>query len=145
MVRLVIWDAITIIITSLQCMAWILQTIFPNLFLMMISLTYDIHVIVEEYPTSEHQLLIAMQTGSYLGNIALLILLWGESTGHRWIPLTGASDAERHRVMSSWHKNAFRSHDDVIKWKQLPHHWPFFPRTKASDAELWCFLWSAPE
>ena len=30
--------------------------------------------------------------------------LWGDSTGHRWIPLT-----------------------------------------KASDAELWCFLWSAPE
>ena len=30
--------------------------------------------------------------------------LWGESTGHRWIPLT-----------------------------------------EASDAELWCFLWSAPE
>ena len=30
--------------------------------------------------------------------------LWGESTGHRWIPLT-----------------------------------------KASDAELWCFLWIAPE
>ena len=30
--------------------------------------------------------------------------LWGESTGHRWIPLT-----------------------------------------KASDAELWCFLWSVPE
>ena len=23
------------------------------------------------------------------------------------------------------------------------HHW--IPRTKASDAELWCFLWSAPE
>ena len=30
--------------------------------------------------------------------------LWGESSGHRWIPLT-----------------------------------------KASDAELWCFIWSAPE
>ena len=30
--------------------------------------------------------------------------LWGESTGHRWIPLT-----------------------------------------KASDQELWCFLWSVPE
>ena len=30
--------------------------------------------------------------------------LWGENNGHRWIPLT-----------------------------------------KASDAELWCFLWSAPE
>ena len=35
---------------------------------------------------------------------ALLALCEGESTGHRWIPLT-----------------------------------------KASDAELWCFLWSAPE
>ena len=46
------------------------------------------------------------------------------------------------------------SHDDVIKWKHFPRHWPFargihrsswIPRTKASDAELWCFLWSAPE
>ena len=45
-------------------------------------------------------------------------------------------------------------HDDVIKWKHFPHYWPFvrgihrsrwIPRTKASDAELWCFLWSAPE
>ena len=37
--------------------------------------------------------------------------------------------------------------DDVIKWKHLcgeftGHRW--IPRTKASDAELWCFLWSAP-
>ena len=44
-------------------------------------------------------------------------------------------------------------HDDVIKWKYFPHYWPFvrgihrsrwIPRTKASDAELWYFLWSAP-
>ena len=36
----------------------------------------------------------------------------------------------------------------------FPRYWPFvrgihrsrwIPRTKASDAELWCFLWSAPE
>ena len=41
------------------------------------------------------------------------------------------------------------SHDDVIKWKHFPRYWPFvrgftgprwIPRTKASDAELWCFL-----
>ena len=41
-------------------------------------------------------------------------------------------------------------HDDVIKWKHFPRYWPFvrgihrprwIPRTKASDAELWCFLW----
>ena len=48
-------------------------------------------------------------------------------------------------------------HDDVIKWKHFPRYWPFFslwgestgdrwfPLTKANDAELWCFLWSAPE
>ena len=45
-------------------------------------------------------------------------------------------------------------HDDVIKWKHCSvtgplcgeftgHQW--IPLTKASDAELWCFLWSAPE
>ena len=45
------------------------------------------------------------------------------------------------------------SHDDVIKW-HFPRYWPFLrgihrprwiPRTKASNAELWCFLWSASE
>ena len=44
-------------------------------------------------------------------------------------------------------------HDDVIKWKHFrvtghlcgeftSDRW--IPRTKASDAELWCLLWSAP-
>ena len=46
------------------------------------------------------------------------------------------------------------NHDDVIKWKHFPRYWPFVrgihrsavnSRTKASDAELWCFLWSASE
>ena len=45
-------------------------------------------------------------------------------------------------------------HDDVIKWKHFPRNCPFvrgihlsrwIPHTKASDAELWCFLWSASE
>ena len=41
-------------------------------------------------------------------------------------------------------------HDDVIKWKRVPRYWPFvghrwLPLTKASCAELWCFLWSAIE
>ena len=43
-------------------------------------------------------------TSSNENNFRVTGPLWGESTGHRWIPLT-----------------------------------------KASDAELWCFLWSAPE
>ena len=46
------------------------------------------------------------------------------------------------------------SYDDVIKWKHFLRYWIFvreftghrwIPCTKASDAELWCFLWSAPE
>ena len=42
-------------------------------------------------------------------------------------------------------------HDDVIEWRQFPRYWPFargthrIPLIKASDAELWCFLWSAPK
>ena len=45
-------------------------------------------------------------------------------------------------------------HDDVIRWKHFPRYWPFvrgihrwpvnFPH-KNNDAELWCFLWSAPK
>ena len=36
------------------------------------------------------------------------------------------------------------------QWKHFPRYWLFvtghrwIPLTKASDAELWCFLWSAP-
>ena len=42
------------------------------------------------------------------------------------------------------------THDDVIKWKHFSRYWPFVRSPvnsphKASDAELWCFLWSAPE
>ena len=50
--------------------------------------------------------------------------------------------------------SSMRIDDDVIKWKYFPRNWPFvlgihrsrwIPHTKASDAELWCFLWSASE
>ena len=46
------------------------------------------------------------------------------------------------------------AHDDVIKLKHFPRYWPFMRGIhrspvkspyKASDAELWCFLWVAPE
>ena len=52
-------------------------------------------------------------------------------------------------------------HDDFIKWKHVRRHWlwcgeftgdcgqftnyRWFPLTQTSDAELWSFLWSAPE
>ena len=55
-----------------------------------------------------------------------------------------------------WYKRMARHcyHDDVIKWKHFVRYWPlvrgihrwqWIPLTKASDAELWCFLWSAHE
>ena len=53
-----------------------------------------------------------------------------------------------------WKINDILSHDDVIKWKHFPRNWSFvrgihrsrwIPHTKASDAELWCYLWYAPE
>ena len=45
------------------------------------------------------------------------------------------------------------SHDGVIKLKHFPRYWPcgeftahrWIPLTKAIDAELWCFLWYAPD
>ena len=55
---------------------------------------------------------------------------------------------------SSLYRVTCLHHDDVIKWEHFPccwpfwrgiHRWPVDSLTKASDAELWCFLWSAPE
>ena len=51
-------------------------------------------------------------------------------------------------------KRTLVPHDDVIKWKHFPRYWPlvmgttgyrWIPLTKARYAELWCFLWTAPE
>ena len=39
----------------------------------------------------------------------------------------------------AWSPLATMIHDDVIKWKHFMRYWPFV-RTKASDAELWCFF-----
>ena len=93
---------------------------------------------------------------------SILLALCGG--GHRWIPLTqGASDAENlfmsyyylHRVrvfttirldansfmMTSSNGHIFRVSGPL--WGEFAgHRW--IPLTKASDAELWCFLWFVP-
>ena len=61
----------------------------------------------------------------------------------------------RHRFTDRWYSAQLSLiHDDVIIWRHFPRYWPFvrgihwsrwIPRTKASDAEHWYFLWSAPE
>ena len=46
-----------------------------------------------------------------------------------------------HCMMTSWNGNIFRVTGRLCG-EFIGHRW--IPRTKASDAELWCFLWSAP-
>ena len=45
-------------------------------------------------------------------------------------------------MMTSWNGNIFRVTGHLCG-EFTGHRW--IPGTKASDAELWCFLWSAPE
>ena len=45
-------------------------------------------------------------------------------------------------IMKSSNGNIFRVTGPLCR--EFTGHW-WVPRTKASDAELWCFLWSAPE
>ena len=53
----------------------------------------------------------------------------------------------RHGMETTSALPALNLHDDVTKWKYFPRYWPFVrgihrsPHTKASDAELLCFLW----
>ena len=82
-----------------------------------------------------------------LFNVAVLSV-----TGDRWFPTPSPHDAESPRKVL--HGGSMTPHDDVIKWKHFPRYWLFvwgihrsrwIPHTKPSDAELGCFLWSAPE
>ena len=83
---------------------------------------------------------------------------WSSFTDIAYVYTTGIhpfSHLKQHwyiGILLEWILKEF--HDDVIKWKHFPRYWPFarrihrsrwLPRTKASDAELWCILWSAPE
>ena len=60
-------------------------------------------------------------------------------------------DIEKLTALLILHKGS-PSHDDVVKWKHFLRYWPlcgeltgdrWIPLTKARDAEVWCFLWSA--
>ena len=151
--RLVIWDAIVPIMTSLQC----LSLISP--------LYYDVPVFPGKLPVmySCGELLIHTDACSHLSPF----VMWhsasfeGMKPEQRWPKVA--------EEIFSW--NFFikttcilikvslmfphgGSHDYVIKWKHFLRDWPFvrgihrsqwIPQTKASDVEPWCFLWSASE
>ena len=93
-----------------------------------------------------------------------MLIRWSESDGYfgnthrlktRLMLSTGneCNFGGRNSNQISYSSGMMWIHDDVIIWKELPHYWPFvrgitghrwIPLTKASGAELWCFLWSAP-
>ena len=78
----------------------------------------------------------------YLG-IMLEPICHSDSTRHAYI--LHADGNLFYFVLSCWrHQNGniFRVTGSLCG-KFTGHRW--IPRTKASDAELWCFLWSAPE
>ena len=73
--------------------------------------------------------------------------IWNQLYKHADLPWHMTSRSQLHQAPPWWD-------DDVIKWKQFPRYWPFvrgihrsrwIPHTKASAAELWCFLWSVSE
>ena len=76
---------------------------------------------------------------------------WAPIQGQYLVPICDRWSSDNSLV---WPRIKINLHDDVIKWKHFPRYWPFvrgihgspvISRTKASDAELWCFLWSASE
>ena len=86
----------------------------------------------------------------------LVILLLFEHIDGPYVQMTGRvrCPSPHHVDVGSQNQLDYlqRKHDDVIKWKHFPPYRPFvrgihrwIPRTKASDAELWFFLWSASE
>ena len=63
-------------------------------------------------------------------------------------PISKSDNMTNHKLSGRLESVGMR-HDHVIKWKHLPCYWLFarrihrsrwIPLTKASDAELWCFL-----
>ena len=99
-----------------------------------------------------HYDVISMTLGLY----DTLVSSWSWHTVYRadsrFVPSQWETALLRNDV-SNWLGASLESHDDVIKWKHFSRYWPlcgdctghrWIPLTKATDAELLCFLWSAP-
>ena len=82
------------------------------------------------------------------------ILVTSDPDSARWRHIDrGAGGVNDRRVIpisdsfQPWWRHQMETFSALLAIK-APRHWPLcgeFTRTKASDAELWCFLWSAPE
>ena len=75
--------------------------------------------------------------GYYGGNFSW----WTDFRISVWLILRVSNLESRETMMTSSNGKNFRVTGPLCG-KFTGHRW--IPRTKASDAELWCFLWSAP-
>ena len=78
----------------------------------------------------------------------------GNSPGTGEFPAQMASNAENvsiwwhHHVFvgsSPWRRLPMKTRSTLLALREGIHRSRWIPLTKASDAEIWCFLWSAPE
>ena len=134
-------DATYNIITFCQLMsvACILQNFYSNRICFNVVILFRVCIFQTLY-----------RSVTFAGYIGLL-------TGERMNGYTMSVDARHGRVYSIRYARGFVVtlipilHGDVIKWNYLTSYWPFvrgirwIPRTKASDAALWYFLWSVLE
>ena len=68
--------------------------------------------------------------------------LYNKYKGRRILEVTHHWRATMHSMMTSSNGNIFLV-TGPLWWESTDDRW--IPITKASDAELWCFVWSAPE
>ena len=72
----------------------------------------------------------------------MTIVIYGRPAGMPQAPLLVVSVVLSYRMMTSSNGNIFRVTGHLCGEFTGPR---WIPLTKASDAELWCFLWSVPE
>ena len=87
-------------------------------------------------PLPEEMLQICIMMTSWNGNIFCVIgPLWGESTGHRWIPLTKSTDAElwSFLVFFDLYLDKWFSKQSGRRWFETPSHSLWRRRNVASS------------
>ena len=79
----------------------------------------------------------------YMTGLNGFIFIWLICTYSEWLPQCQSSNPEIYEyMMTSSNGNNFRVTGHLCGEFTGPR---WIPHTKASDAELWCLLWSSPE
>ena len=96
------------------------------------SLT-SVHPVLQQIPLTS---IFVFMTFGWVSVIHVIDFYWGH-----WWTIIQKSVVKNHPMMMSLNGNLFRVTGPLCGEFTSPR---WIPRTKASDAELWCFLWSAP-